>query len=336
MGSTNGVKMNWPVVAIAFAVIGVPMGVAVIQDLGSDTDEEALARIGEVAEIAEVSEAHDEADDDEADDEAGRWEQPAMEQAFFDEVFLGGPDDDEPALRGLLLGYDWGAPPAHTPELRGWPRARVSLASYGTLTGRTNEMVVSFPDDGTAARVFASRWGEPRLAVGNDDLTRRIWTNPADRLRLVLESHDGEARVRFSPYAPAADYVAGNRRFAFETHPILGATPDQLVGSYGNVLHLDPGGSTGQIDCPGVELSAHAATCALSFAGGRVVKVTVTIDHALDPQAGPQVFAALRDALGTVREQASDDTENRWTFDHGYTMTQRVGQPVITVVRVAR
>ena len=114
MGSTNGVKLNWPVVAIAFAVIGVPMGVAVIQDLGSDTDEEALlARIGEVDEIAEVSEAHDEADDD--DESAGRWEEPAMEQAFFDEVFLG-PGSSRPAL-GPLAGLEWGARHAEVPRL---------------------------------------------------------------------------------------------------------------------------------------------------------------------------------------------------------------------------
>jgi hypothetical protein len=106
MGRTSGIKMNWPVVAIAFAVIGVPMGVAVVQDLGSDTDdEELLARIGEVNDIGAEPPRIDEAEPD--DDEAGEWRQPAMEQGFFDEVFLG-PDPARPAL-GPLAGLEWGA-----------------------------------------------------------------------------------------------------------------------------------------------------------------------------------------------------------------------------------
>ena len=110
MRSTSGVKMNWPLVAIAFAVIGVPMGVALIQDLGSDKDEdELLARIGQVNDIT-AEEPQAGADDkgslERAEDIAGRWSEPAMDQAFFDQVFLGGPEDEaRPALRGPLAGF---------------------------------------------------------------------------------------------------------------------------------------------------------------------------------------------------------------------------------------
>jgi hypothetical protein len=135
---------------------------------------------------------------------------------------------------------------------------------------------------------------------------------------------------------PAAEYVAKSLRFAFEHHPVLGSTPEALAMNYADEFKLDPGESTGEFACPGIELSAHPAACTVSFAAGKAVMLTVTIDHSLAPQAGPEVFAALRDALGAVRDQVSDDYENRWTFDRGYTVTQRVGEPVITVVRVAR
>jgi hypothetical protein len=87
--STGGVKLNWPLVAIAFAVIGVPMGVAVIQDLGTDRDEDdLLAKIGEVDEISAAEPTgDDEARLERAEDLGGTWHEPAMDQAFFDELF---------------------------------------------------------------------------------------------------------------------------------------------------------------------------------------------------------------------------------------------------------
>lgn len=334
MRGASGVKMNWPVVAIAFAVIGVPMGVAVIQDLGSDTDEDdLLARIGEVNDITADEDEGDEPDLEEADDIAGRWHEPAMDQAFFDEVFLGGPDETGPGLRGPLAGLPWGAQRVAEPDLSAWPRARVKLATFDGL----REIAIEFPDDGTAGRVLASRWGDPFLVTGTDDLTRRIWGNAESGVRLVLESHDGQATATLTPYVPARDYIDSRTgRFTFESYPVLDATAEVLAARYGSAFTLDPGGSTGEIDCPGIEASEHGADCVVSFAGGKAVKLTVTVGHPFDPTGGPHVFAQLRERLGPVQQQASDDYENRWTFDRGYTVTQRVGEPTITIVRVAR
>src|SRR5678815_3490169 len=116
MGSPTGIKMNWPLIAIAFAVIGVPMGIALIQDLGKDTDdEEILARIGQVEDITPDEETATEPELENADDIAGRWQEPAMEQAFFDAVFLGGPEDTGIALRES--------------DLSRWPKARIDPVS---------------------------------------------------------------------------------------------------------------------------------------------------------------------------------------------------------------
>ena len=334
MRGGSGVKTSWPVIAIALAVIGVPMGVAVIQDLGSDTDEEdLLARIGEVNDITDGEDEGDETDLEEADDVAGRWHEPAMDQEFFDAVFLGGPEDTGPALRGPLAGFEWGAQQVAAPDLSAWSRAQAAISTFDGL----HEIAIVFPDDGTAARVLASRWGEPLLVVGTDDLARRIWGNAESRVRVVLESHDGEATATFSQYVPASDYIDSRTgRFAFESYPVLGATADLLAANYGAAFTLDPGGSTGRIACPGIEISHHGADCTVSFAGGRAVALTVTVSHVFDPTGGPKLFAHMRERLGAVRDQASDDFENRWTFDGGYTVTQRVGEPTITIVRVAR
>ncbi len=335
MGRTTGIKMNWPLVAIAFAVIGVPMGVALIQDLGKDSDdEEILARIGQVEDISAADPSPPELES--ADDIAGRWQEPAMEQAFFDEVFLGGPDDTGPALRGPLAGFPWGLQAPVHPDLSRWPRASVELATTSDSMERLQAITVVFPDDGTAERVFESRWGKPLLMVGTDDLARRIWTDADAHLRLVLEQNDGAARASFSPCIPAAGYIGWNGRFGFETQPILGATPELLAWKYGARFALEDGGQTGRLDCPGVEVSERGASCEIAFERGKAVRLRVTIDHMFDPDGGPHLFDALKSRLGEARQQSGDQRGNSWTFDRGYTVTQVAGTAAITVERVAK
>lgn len=338
--STSGVKMNWPLVAIAFAVIGVPMGVAVIQDLGTDRDEEELlARIGQVDEISAAANDEGEGELERAEDLTGTWREPAMDQAFFDEVFLGGPEETRPALRGPLASVRWDE---HVGDevvralTAGWPRVRVGMRSPDGFDEHTSAVVVPFPDDGTAERVLTSRWGEPLLMVGTDDQARRIWSNPDQQLKVVLEQHDGEARATFARSIPAADLVAENGRFGFETFPILGATGKRLAASYGSAYKYDSYHGTAQIDCPGVEVSEAAAKCEIEFRQEKAVRITMVVDHMFDRDGGPHLFAVLRSRLGEPRTQSSEESGNTWIFDRGYTVTQVAGTPAITVQRVAR
>ena len=310
--STSGVKMNWPLVAIAFAVIGVPMGVAVIQDLGTDRDEDdLLAKIGEMHDISAREPTDDDGDEDRlerAEDLGGTWHQPAMDQAFFDEVLTGA---DHSAL----------------PDLSRWPRARA-----GWLTPKGAGVEVTFPDDGSAARILASRWGDPLIATGVDGLERRIWIRKGTRV--ILEQLHRDARATYTSALPASDYIGPGGRFAFEREPVLGATPQILERSLTDfVLDAD---ESGRFRCPGIEVSEGNAHGAIEFAGGKAVKLTVMIDHRFDVDAGPRVFAALRDRLGEVRKQWGDEHGNTWVFDRGYTVTQEAGQPWIRVERVAR
>jgi len=337
MGSPTGIKMNWPLVAIAFAVIGVPMGVALIQDLGKDTDdEEILARIGRVGDITADEDSVTEPQLESADDLAGRWQEPAMDQAFFDEVFLGGSEDAGPALRGPLEGLSWGLQSPVRPDMSRWPRASVELTTSKDSLERLLAVTLVFPDDGTAQRVLESRWGKPLHMAGTDDVTRRIWTDPDAQVRLVLEQHEEEVRATFSRCIPAKRYIGYNGRFAFETQPILGATPELLASKYGARFALEASGRTGRLDCPGVEVSERDAACEIEFERGQAARLTVTIDHMFDPDGGPHLFDALKSRLGEVRQQAGDEHGNTWTFDRGYTVTQVAGTAAIRVARVAR
>lgn len=343
MRSTGGVKMNWPLVAIAFAVIGVPMGVALIQDLGSDKDEdELLARIGQVNDITAKEPQPgdpDLASLESAEDIAGRWHEPAMDQAFFDQVFLGGPEESKPALRGPLASLRWDAPVGdeivHDMTV-GWPRIRLRTLSPDGFGRHTSAEVVFFPDDGTAERVLTSRWGEPLLVVGTDDTARRIWSNPEQDLKVVLEQHDGEARATFARSIPAADLIGDSGLFAFETFPILGATGKRLAARYGSAYQYDSSRGTARLDCPGVEVSEAAAKCEIEFRQEKAVRIAMVIDHMLDPDGGPHLFDALKSRLGPVRQQSGDEHGNTWTFDGGYRITQVAGTAAITVERTAR
>lgn len=309
MRSTSGVKLNWPLVAIALAVIGVPMAVAVIQDLGTDRDEEELlAKIGQVDDITADQPPDGEDRLERADDLEGTWREPAMEQAFYDEVLLRA---DHSAL----------------PVVSRWPRARA-----GWLTPEEAGVEVTFPDDGSAARVLASRWGDPLIVAGVDGLERRIWIRK--ETRVVLEQFHHDARATYTVAIPATDYIAASGLFAFEREPVLGATPEALERSLtGFVLDAD---DSGRFRWPGIEVSEGDAQGTIEFAGGKAVKLAVVIDHRFDVDAGPRVFAALRERLGEVRRQSGDEHGNTWVFDRGYTVTQVAGQPWIRVERVAR
>lgn len=332
MRSTGGVKLNWPLVAIAFAVIGVPMGVALIQDLGSDRDdEELLARIGQVGDISAAPQA-DTGDDDGAQD-TGSWRQPAMDQAFFDEVFLGGPEERKPALRGPLADIDWEAASPAPPDLSRWPRARAELLDYKGSAPGIDELTVSFPDDGTAGRVFAARWGEPRVMVGDDQQVRLAWFDRPGRLRLVLEQGEGSARATFHSFVAARDYVDASGRFAFETTPVLGATPAELAARYGRLYSEQP---SPNIECPGTETSMLGATCYVTFAGGKAVELAFMTEHGLDREGGPDLFDGLREALGPVRRHWSEGDVNHWRFDHGITVIQRAGEHGLWMRKSAR
>lgn len=340
MRGASGVKMNWPVVAIAFAVIGVPMGVAVIQDLGSDTDEDdLLARIGEVNDITADEDEGDEPDLEEADDIAGRWHEPAMDQAFFDEVFLGGPDETKPALRGPLAGLDWHQAPAHPLELGRWPRARAEL--HSNLPPLLDAVVVSFPDDGTAERIFTNRWGDPLVVIGQDQVKRKIWLDPGARLRLVLEQEDGAAHVTLNPYIPAQDLVTENGQFAFESYPLLGATPEVLAAKYGAAfwLHRTSDGDMHKLSVPGIEsgpLHVRGVSVDLFIDHGKVASVWVVVSHELDADGGPNVFASLSRNLGRAVHQSSTEHRNTWRFANGIIIEQEVGHWRIALERRTR
>jgi hypothetical protein len=262
-----------------------------------------------------------------------------MDQAFFDEVFLGGPDETKPALRGPLADVEWKMAPVAPPDLGRWPRARAEL--HSNLPPLLDAVVVSFPDDGTAERIFTDRWGDPLVVGDLDHVTRKIWLDPGARLRLVLEQEDGAAHVTLNPYIPAQDLATGSGRFAFESYPLLGATPEVLAAKYGAAfwVHHTSEGDMHKLSLPGIEsgpLDSRGVSVDLLVDHGKVTSVWVVVSHELDADGGPKIFASLRTHLGRAVDQSSTEHTNTWRFANGITIEQEVGHWRIALGRSTR
>jgi hypothetical protein len=337
MRTPSGMKMNWPVVAIVLAVIAVPLAIGMIQDLGSDAPDP-------LAELRALEEEGEELE--EVEEEVGAWKAPAMNRAFFDQVLVG-TGGDGPGLRGAMDGLRWGQTElevaAAAPLLAVWGRgeapeqfagAEVELV-YGDGT-HLSAVRFSFPDDGSAVSILGDRWGEGRIVLGDDGLARHLWFDPAQWLRVVVDARNSEAEVTFSSYVPVDKLIRDDGRFFFETRPIFGQTVPGVAKQYGVLDHLrdrPDGDDKVRIGCPFVELSREATTCTVLFEQGVASEIYVVIDHGLDSDAGPGIFATLRDRLGEVKSQTSDEYANTWTFARGFVITQYASSRQIEIRR---
>src|SRR5690606_3166020 len=215
---------------VAGAVMAVPFGIALVQDLGGAPADDVPA-LGPEAELAaahaererarlELEEAERElAERELADQERARvaaeeavapelerddWGSPTV-QAFVDQVFLAG-GAREPALVGPLAGARFGATEEElsraAPALMTWargglwaPRARVELLF--DQAGRLGMIAIEFPDDGTALAALTRAWGEPREELGTTG-----WRDASRRLVLALEPLEGGRALAILRPAP--------------------------------------------------------------------------------------------------------------------------------------
>ena len=218
MGSAGEVKMNWPLVVIAAAVIAVPLGIALVQDIGSSggeepatelpVDPEEQRRAEAEAALAELEHALGEVEA--AEEEIGAWQRTAMDRRFFDEVLLAGGEDG-PRLAGPMTGAAFGM---STEEVAVAardlfrPLAHDGAALRPEFDGeeeRLSAIVVEFPDDGTARLVLAAAWGEPVTEPDPlDGAPRHRWLAPDHGLMATLRPGHGRAQVAFEPLAVEA------------------------------------------------------------------------------------------------------------------------------------
>lgn len=327
---------NRPVVTAILAVLAVPFGIAVIEDIGrrgAGTGDEAAPALP---------------DGEDRDGEAGAPGEPTerMDRRFFETVFLA-PPGDRPGLAGSFLGdVQFGMTPGaverEAPELWRWsddghdpfPGASVAL-EFADDRGLSS-IAFGFPDDGSAVRILAAAWGPPqRIAQGQDDESRSLWFVPDAGLRVSVMNSQlrAAAEVVFEPYLPLARLHDPRSGFAFETRGrILGAEIGELVTRYGEVLVVDPTSPDKvRIAAPPTELSRRPTACTVSLRGGRAIQLVVVVDHGLDMTAGPETFAALRAQLGEPISSDGDERSKRWSFAGGIDVEQSQDTPEVVL-----
>jgi hypothetical protein len=197
-------RRNWPLVVIAGAVIAVPMGIALVQDLGGpqppSPEEYRLAvpvadTVEGVVAIAE-------------EPEFGSWQRPAMDQRFFGEVLLAG-GAERPGLTGPLQGAAFGQSREQTeaaaPALfRDLPHEGADMwAEFNGIGNRLSAILIAFPDDGSALRILTTAWGEPSIEHDPDlGSTHRRWRALGSNVMATLNELGGRALVVFEPIVP--------------------------------------------------------------------------------------------------------------------------------------
>jgi hypothetical protein len=143
-------RKNWLLGAGAIAVIGIPLGIALRQDLKGE--RAAPPAPGPVAATPVAPE--------EKTDAAPRATK-RMDAAFFRDVL--GTTQARPALVGPLFRVRWGVTRQElermAPELFTWNHPDVTIVPLLDKERRVAAIEIEFPDDGTARATFLSAWG---------------------------------------------------------------------------------------------------------------------------------------------------------------------------------
>ena len=308
-------KINWRTTAIIVAVLAVPFAIALHQDSKNEASEEEI-----LGALFDDGWDDDDWDDNSYEDieglyddlDDGTWNEPeAMEVAFFERYFFV-EGASKPGLAGALSGVEFGKTYNEIaqvrPEITAWMEgdehpvfddASIELTFEGEMTFADSPesatldedeylglrgITFSFPDDGTAERMFTSQWGEPSYKqdlLGGE--TRLYWFNPEERVRLTLSREDwsSEATVDLEVYTPLEELIGSkrSRRFGFERIMLLGASAEAIRAEYGPaVAHADE--YSVLLYLPPTDYAAGDSVVRMSVIDGRVESIGVTVeDH---------------------------------------------------------
>jgi hypothetical protein len=330
---------NWPLVIAVLAVLAVPFSIAAIQDIGREPagvetpdapplDEDTGEPSGELAA---------------AEPAPGRPRR--MEQGFFDRIFLVGGELDG-ALGGAEFGMTRDQVRLHADGL--WRWAEQGVTEFGPAVVRLHfeerggeglsGVAIRFPDDGGAGRILARAWGPPIEALGQDEAIRAYWFDQASDTRVALREQveAGISEVAVERVQALGSLYRRGRGFAFETRPILGASPAELAAAFGADFEFDPSSpGSARLMLPPTDYALARTQCTIGFSDGKAVALQVAVEHAAMADFGPIAVEVLREQLGPVRDTTSNEHASRWSFDDGITVQQlaRSSQIVISVSR---
>ncbi len=96
---------------------------------------------------------------------------------------------------------------------------------------------------------------------------------------------------------PVQSLYRRGRGFAFERREILGATPSELLATYGADFELDeasPNAALLVVDAGDYALAR--TRCTIAFQDGRAVALQIVVDHSGRADFGPLALEALRGA----------------------------------------
>jgi hypothetical protein len=334
---------NWPLVVAILAVLAVPFAIAAIQDIGRDSTG------AETPDAPPVPDPAAEPGGDLAlagDPEPGRGQR--MEQSFFDRVLLA--EAGGKRFGGALGGADFGMTRDQVRVHAGglWRWAEQGVTEFGPAVARLHfeerggeglsGVAIRFPDDGAARAILAGAWDQPVEALGQDEATRAYWFDQASGTRVALRPNVevGITEITVERVQPVASLYRRGRGFAFETRPILGASPAELAAAYGADFESDPSSpGSARLLLPPTDYALARTQCTIGFSEGKAVALQVAVEHAGRVDFGPRAFEALREQLGPVRDSHSDQHARRWSFDDGITVQQFARSPQI-IVSVSR
>ena len=188
-------RKNWLLGVGAVAVIAVPLGVALKQDLTGEKKAPAPAPAAPVASVVD----------------AGVAPKPAvtrMDETFFRDVL--GTSQPRPSLVGPFFRVKWGLSRVDlsriAPEFYRWHHPQVVFRPQFDSEGGLTQINIEFPDDGTAGERLRAAWGPPEPAakrlreVKGLSYGRRLFWHTDDLMVSfgADEPEAGKARVELS------------------------------------------------------------------------------------------------------------------------------------------
>lgn len=183
-------RKNWLLGAGAIAVIAVPLGLGLKQDL----EKEPTARTEAPAAPAATPVA--------VEPPPAPPATSHMPPDFFRDVL--GTGKPAPALVGPLFRVQWGVPraelPRLAPELFSWHHPQVTINPLVDEDRLVAGVRVEFPDDGAAVTAMRGAWGAPDEQAGGSS----TWRSGDETFRVTLwpaTPDPDKARVVVSPAA---------------------------------------------------------------------------------------------------------------------------------------
>ena len=110
---------------------------------------------------------------------------------------------------------------------------------------------------------------------------------------------------------PIASLYRRGRGFAFETRPILGATPAELARAYGAALGMSEPNQASLMTAP-TDYAYKRTELTIYFDGGRASYMICTIDYLHRADFGPIAVDLLRRELGPVRGSENKPDRRTW------------------------